>query len=88
MDPQSPAISVHIPGFSRPVLNFQVALRDAPPLTEVFVAHLKSKLPTQVNGEAWYDADPETYRDHRNALGRRDLDHPAYGGGHRACACC
>src|SRR6188768_2448082 len=23
MDPQSPAISVHLPGFSRPVLNFQ-----------------------------------------------------------------
>ena len=57
------------PGFSRPVLNFQVALRDDPPLTEVFVAHLKSKLPTQINGEPWYDADPETYRDHRNALG-------------------
>jgi predicted extracellular nuclease len=69
MDPQSPAISVHIPGFSRPVLHFKVALRDAPPLVEVFVAHLKSKLPTQINGEAWYDADPETYRDHRNALG-------------------
>ena len=69
LDPQSPAISVHIPGFSRQVLHFQVALRDEPPLTEVFVAHLKSKLPTQVNGEAWYDADPETYRDHRNALG-------------------
>jgi predicted extracellular nuclease len=69
LDPQSPAIAVHIQGFSRPVLHFQVALRDAPPLVEVFVAHLKSKLPTQVNGEAWYDADPETYRDHRNALG-------------------
>ena len=69
MDPQSPAIVVQIPGFSRPVLNFQVALRDDPPLTEVFVAHLKSKLPTQINGEPWYDADPETYRDHRNALG-------------------
>ena len=35
----------------------------------MFVAHLKSKLPTQINGETWYDADPETYRDHRNALG-------------------
>jgi predicted extracellular nuclease len=60
---------VQIPGFSRPVLHFQVALRDEPPLIEVFVAHLKSKLPTQINGEPWYDADPETYRDHRNALG-------------------
>ena len=35
----------------------------------MFVAHLKSKLPTQIDGETWYDADPETYRDHRNALG-------------------
>ena len=69
MDPQAPAISVQLPGFSRPVLRFQVALRDEPPLVEVFVAHLKSKLPTQINGEPWYDADPETYRDHRNALG-------------------
>jgi predicted extracellular nuclease len=69
LDPQSPAIAVHIPGFSRPVLRFKVVLRDAPPLVEVFVAHLKSKLPTQINGEAWYDADPDTYRDHRNALG-------------------
>jgi predicted extracellular nuclease len=69
LDPQAPAVAVHIHGFSRPVLHFQVALRDAPPLTEVFVAHLKSKLPTQVNDETWYGADPETYRDHRNALG-------------------
>jgi predicted extracellular nuclease len=51
------------------VLHFQIAPRDAAPPVEVFVAHLKSKLPTQVNGEPWYDADPETYRDHRNALG-------------------
>ena len=84
LDPQAPAIAVHIPGFSRPVLNFQVALRDDPPLTEVFVAHLKSKLPTQIDGETWYDADPETYRDHRNRARRRDLHDPAHGGGHRA----
>jgi predicted extracellular nuclease len=69
MDPQSPAISVQIEGFSRPVLHFQLDLRDEPPLVEVFVAHLKSKLPTQINNEPWYDADPDTYRDHRNALG-------------------
>jgi predicted extracellular nuclease len=69
LDPQAPAIAVHIHGFSRPVLHFQVALRDDPPLVEVFVAHLKSKLPTQINNETWYEADPETYRDHRNALG-------------------
>ena len=69
LDPQAPGISVHIPGFSRPVLHFRLSLRDDPPLTDVFVAHLKSKLPTQVNGEDWYDANPDLYRDHRNALG-------------------
>ncbi len=69
MDPQSPAIEVNIHGFSRPVLHLQVALRDDPPLTDVFVAHLKSKRPTQINGEPWYDDDPDAYRDHREALG-------------------
>jgi endonuclease/exonuclease/phosphatase family metal-dependent hydrolase len=69
MDPQAPAIAVHLPGWSRPVLHFQVSIRDGAAPVEVFVTHLKSKLPTQVNGETWYQADPEKYRDHRNALG-------------------
>ena len=51
MDVQAPEIELAIPGFSRPVLNFQVALREAPPLTEVFVTHLKSKLPTRIDAE-------------------------------------
>ena len=66
-DPQAPDIQVGISGFSRPVLSFDVALRDAPPLTRVFVAHLKSKLPSQVFEEPWYDAD--VHADHRTALG-------------------
>ena len=64
-----PAISVHIAGFSRPVLHFQVALRDAPPLTEVFVTHLKSKLPIRIDQEPWFDADPDLYKPHATALG-------------------
>ena len=44
-DPQAPAIAITIPGFSRPVLSFQIELRDDRPVTEVFVTHLKSKLP-------------------------------------------
>ena len=68
-DLQAPAISVNIAGFSRPVLRFQVALRDAPPLTEVFVTHLKSKLPTRIDGEPWFDADPDLYKPHTTALG-------------------
>jgi len=65
-DPQAPAISVIIPGFSRPVLHFSVALRDQTAPTEVFVTHFKSKLPTQIDSEPWYD---ESFKPHRTALG-------------------
>lgn len=68
-DVQAPEISVSIPSFSRPVLRFQVSLRDQPPLTEIFVTHLKSKLPTRVDREPWFAADPDTYKRHANALG-------------------
>lgn len=68
-DAQSPDIRVAIDGFSRPVLHFEVALRDEPPLTHVFVAHLKSKLPARVNQEAWFKADPDTFKPHTVALG-------------------
>ena len=64
-DPQAPAISVIIPGFSRPVLNFQVALRDDAD-TEVFVTHFKSKLPTEIDEEPWFE---ERFKPHRTALG-------------------
>jgi endonuclease/exonuclease/phosphatase family metal-dependent hydrolase len=66
-DPQAPDIEVHIGGFSRPVLSFDVAPRDVPPLTKVFVTHLKSKLPARIDAEPWYDA--ATHKDHRNAIG-------------------
>jgi len=68
-DPQAPAISVTIPGFSRPVLNLQIELRDDQPETEVFVAHFKSKLPTPVYNERWYRQDPDLYKPHVTALG-------------------
>jgi predicted extracellular nuclease len=68
-DAQSPEVRVAIPGFSRPVLHFEVALRDEPPLTHVFVAHLKSKVPARIYAEAWFRADPDTYRPHTTALG-------------------
>ncbi len=66
-DPQAPDIQVGIDGFSRPVLTFEVALREAPPLTRVYVAHLKSKLPTEIHREPWYE--PDVHGDHRTALG-------------------
>lgn len=68
-DPQAPEIVVGLTGFSRPVLSFEVALREAPPLTRVYVAHLKSKLPAQVDEEGWHADDPERYKPHRTALG-------------------
>jgi endonuclease/exonuclease/phosphatase family metal-dependent hydrolase len=68
-DAQTPDVRVTIPRFSRPVLNFQVALRDKPPLTEVFVAHLKSKLPERVYQEDWFDANEALYKPHAGALG-------------------
>jgi endonuclease/exonuclease/phosphatase family metal-dependent hydrolase len=68
-DPQAPQIKVAIKGFSRPVLRFQVRLRDDQPVTEVFVTHLKSKLPTDVSEEAWFQGDPGTFKPHQTALG-------------------
>lgn len=68
-DPQAPRINVTINRFSRPVLNFRVQLRDDEPATEVYVVHLKSKLPTAVNTENWFEADPAQYRPHQTALG-------------------
>ncbi|MEU9805865.1 endonuclease/exonuclease/phosphatase family protein [Mycobacterium sp. NPDC050853] len=68
-DPQAPVIDVSITSFSRPVLNFQVQLRDDEPATEVFVVHLKSKLPTQISRESWYKNSSATYRPHQQALG-------------------
>ncbi|KRQ29075.1 endonuclease/exonuclease/phosphatase family protein [Mycobacteroides chelonae] len=68
-DPQAPVIDVSIKSFSRPVLNFQVQLRDDEPATEIFVVHLKSKLPTQISKEAWYKKSSATYRPHQQALG-------------------
>lgn len=68
-DPQSPEVRVSISDFSRPVLHFQVALREQPPLTEVFVAHLKSKLPERVYNEPWFKADRDAFKTHAEALG-------------------
>jgi predicted extracellular nuclease len=68
-DPQAPDMLVDIAGFSRPVLSFEVALREAPPLTRIFVSHLKSKLPADLSKEPWYQADPERYKSHENAIG-------------------
>jgi predicted extracellular nuclease len=68
-DKQAPEIELRIKAFSRPVLRFQVRLRDDQTPTEIFVSHLKSKLPTRVNEESWFLADPDKYKPHQTALG-------------------
>jgi predicted extracellular nuclease len=49
-DAQTPDISVNISGFSRPVLHFTIAPRSDSPAINVYVCHLKSKLPERVPG--------------------------------------
>jgi hypothetical protein len=81
-DPQTPAISVNIASFSRPVLHFQVRpRRDHDPI-HVYVCHLKSKNPTEVFREAWFRADTAAYQKHQTNLGARALhDSPHRRGG-------
>lgn len=68
-DPQAPAIDVRIRRFSRPVLRLAVAPRTGAPPVELAVVHLKSKVPTRVDREDWFRADPVTFRPHADALG-------------------
>ncbi len=68
-DPQAPDIHVGLTGFSRPVLAFDLALREAPPLTRCYVAHLKSKLPAEIGEEDWFEVAEEQYKNHRKAIG-------------------
>jgi hypothetical protein len=68
-DPQTPAIEVQINSFSRPVLHFRARVRDDHDPVHVYVCHFKSKAPTQVWGEAWYEEDAEAYKPHRTNLG-------------------
>jgi len=66
-DAQTPDIRVELDSFSRPVLHFTVKpVEDAPPI-HLYVCHLKSKGPTQIFREPWYDAD--VYQKHSIAIG-------------------
>jgi len=68
-DAQTPAISVVINAFSRPVLHFTIKPRDDRQPIHVYVCHLKSKAPTALYREAWYNQDRELYRPHTEAIG-------------------
>lgn len=66
-DPQTPAIAVHIDSFSRPVLHFTIQPVADQAQIHVYVVHFKSKSPTQIYREAWYEA--AAYSRHSENLG-------------------
>lgn len=68
-DRQTSEIGVSIDTFSRSVLHFQIRPRQEGKVISVYVAHFKSKSPTQVYREGWYRNDDEYYAKHRGALG-------------------
>lgn len=68
-DPQTPAIEVAIPSFSRPVLHFTILPRDDRAAVHVYVCHFKSKAPTKVFRERWFNSDRGFYGKHSNNLG-------------------
>jgi endonuclease/exonuclease/phosphatase family metal-dependent hydrolase len=68
-DPQTSEISVRLRSFSRPVLHFTIRPREDLPPVHVFVCHFKSKAPTKVFRERWFNADRELYKPHQGNLG-------------------
>ena len=66
-DPQAPDVSVRIDGFSRPVLSFPIRPRARGPEIDVYVCHLKSKAPTRIHREPWYERD--AHARHAEAIG-------------------
>lgn len=66
-DAQTSAIAVSIDTFSRPVLHFRIKPRATGPTISVYVCHLKSKAPTKVFREPWYEKD--VHSKHSEAIG-------------------
>ncbi|WP_193336801.1 endonuclease/exonuclease/phosphatase family protein [Devosia beringensis] len=54
-DEQTPDILVQIRGFSRPILHFTIRPVASQAAIHVFVVHFKSKAPTRISSNAWYD---------------------------------
>lgn len=66
-DPQTSEIEVKIGTFSRPILHFEIKPRSEGPVVSVYVCHFKSKAPTQIWREGWYEK--EIHSAHRDAIG-------------------
>ena len=68
-DKQTPEIRILINAFSRPVLHFRVQPRRKSRPISVFVAHLKSKRPTKIFRESWYNSNEGYYHKHNEGIG-------------------
>jgi len=68
-DQQTSDISVNIDSFSRPPLCFKIKPKSDGKAISVYVAHFKSKRPTELYREGWYKDDNEFYKKHANGLG-------------------
>lgn len=68
-DPQTPAIAVTLDSFSRPVLHFKIKPREDGKTIHVYVAHLKSKRPTRIDGEQWFKDDKTFFKRHTEGIG-------------------
>ncbi|WP_406609220.1 endonuclease/exonuclease/phosphatase family protein [Agarivorans sp. JK6] len=66
-DAQTGALDLDINSFSRPVLHFQIKPHADEENVHVYVCHFKSKRPTRIDNEDWYD--DAQHKPHRNALG-------------------
>jgi hypothetical protein len=66
-DPQTSEIAVLVNRFSRPVLHFKVRPRSKGPTISVFVCHFKSKGPTRIFREGWYEK--AVHSQHAEAIG-------------------
>jgi endonuclease/exonuclease/phosphatase family metal-dependent hydrolase len=68
-DEQTPEINITIKGFSRPVLHFQIKPREDDSAIDIYVCHFKSKAPTKIYKEEWYNEKQEILQKHANCLG-------------------
>jgi len=68
-DAQTPAIKVELKAFSRPVLHFKIRPREDQEAIHVYVCHFKSKGPTPIYRESWYNDDRDAYKKHSEAIG-------------------
>ena len=66
-DAQTSDIAVQVNSFSRPVLHFRIRPRASGPTISVYVCHFKSKAPTRIFREAWYEKD--IHSRHSEAIG-------------------